>query len=518
MVAVECGYKEVDRQLKEQFIHRLNDKIMLDEIMRELIFRSSNVQMTSEDVLAWAMRVQAQRMQAAVLNDLTEIKAFDKIKKGTESKSTQGREMQVATHQRQPCRYCRQSHAPRQCPAYRKMCAACGKTGHFRKVCRSKRNHVVHEVEIDTETESQEEDTKIVSINSIYIKKWSSIVAKLQMQARKTSLEVSYKINTGSEGKIIPLYIFRKLFANIGKDQLKWSVKGNIKLKMYNGTHITQLGTCVVQIKFKNMMKRCTFFVVPGNGQALLGIPDTVALNLINLNIDSIQTVATECKTIKKQETHTGIVACTNTSTTRGEGAKNNRVNGDSKQNTNGHSHRGDKHISINYFHLSNNIDADKRSSITMMQKLYARFGNVFNGIECFKGTFSLQLKTDTKPYQAPPRHVAYVLQEPFKEELRCLQEVDIITPLGIDETTEWCNSFLLVHKANGKVRLCLDPARLNQALMIPVHRGPTLNDILPKLNNVQYMSIIDASSGYHNLKLDKHSSYLTTLSCPFGR
>ena len=31
-------------------------------------------------------------------------------------------------------------------------------------------------------------------------------------------------------------------------------------------------------------------------------------------------------------------------------------------------------------------------------------------------------------------------------------------------------------------------------------------------------MSIINVSSGYHNLKLDKQSSYLTTFSCPFGR
>ena len=28
---------------------------------------------------------------------------------------------------------------------------------------------------------------------------------------------------------------------------------------------------------------------------------------------------------------------------------------------------------------------------------------------------------------------------------------------------------------------------------------------------------IIDAISGYHNLKLDKQLSYLTTFSCPFG-
>ena len=76
----------------------------------------------------------------------------------------------------------------------------------------------------------------------------------------------------------------------------------------------------------------------------------------------------------------------------------------------------------------------------------------------------------------------------------------------------------MLVPKANGKVRLCLDPAQLNQALIRSIHRGPTLNDILPKLNNVRYLSIIDASSGYHNLKLDEKSSYLTTFTCQFGK
>ena len=76
-------------------------------------------------------------------------------------------------------------------------------------------------------------------------------------------------------------------------------------------------------------------------------------------------------------------------------------------------------------------------------------------------------------------------------------KKLDIITLLGVEETVEWCNSFGLVPKANGKVRLCLDPARLNKALIRPVHRGPMLNDILPRLNNVKYMSIIDASSGF---------------------
>ena len=94
-----------------------------------------------------------------------------------------------------------------------------------------------------------------------------------------------------------------------------------------------------------------------------------------------------------------------------------------------------------------------------MTQKILDTFGNVFNGTGCFEGTFSLQLKPDSKPYQVPPGHVVYMLQKPFKEELEHLQKIDIITPLWVDEMAEWCNSFVLVPKANSKVRLCLDPA-----------------------------------------------------------
>ena len=117
--------------------------------------------------------------------------------------------------------------------------------------------------------------------------------------------------------------------------------------------------------------------------------------------------------------------------------------------------------MSIKNFYSLDNIDSDKRSSSTMMHSIHMRFDDVFNGIGCFEGTFSLQLKPDSKPYQAPPRCVAYVLQKPFKEELRQLQELDIITLLGVDETSEWCNSFVLVPKANVNMRLSLYPAQL---------------------------------------------------------
>ena len=43
---------------------------------------------------------------------------------------------------------------------------------------------------------------------------------------------------------------------------------------------------------------------------------------------------------------------------------------------------------------------------------------------------------------------------------------------LGVDETSEWFNSFFLVLKGNGKVWVCLDPARLNKVLIRPVHKA----------------------------------------------
>ena len=80
LMVAECNYQELDRQLKEQFIHGLNDKVMLGEIIKELMATRGNNHITSGNVLAWAKGVEAQRAQAAVMNSIIEYKEFDKIK------------------------------------------------------------------------------------------------------------------------------------------------------------------------------------------------------------------------------------------------------------------------------------------------------------------------------------------------------------------------------------------------------------------------------------------------------
>ena len=69
-----------------------------------------------------------------------------------------------------------------------------------------------------------------------------------------------------------------------------------------------------------------------------------------------------------------------------------------------------------------------------------------------------------------------------------------------------------LVPKANGKVRLCLGLARLNNVIIMLIDRSPTLNNILLRLTGVKYLTLINASSGYQNLKLDEQYLSLVLL------
>ena len=81
----------------------------------------------------------------------------------------------------------------------------------------------------------------------------------------------------------------------------------------------------------------------------------------------------------------------------------------------------------------------------------------ILSGMGCFDVIFSLQVMDDIWPYQVPPRRIMYALQDPLKEEVEILQKQQITVSLHVDEISEWCNSFVLVPKANGKVQLYLD-------------------------------------------------------------
>ena len=107
-----------------------------------------------------------------------------------------------------------------------------------------------------------EDKIKTVSIDSVHLNKTQSLLmAKLEMQVGRNTIIISYKIDMGSEGNIMPLFMLKKPFKNVTEDQLWKSIKSHIGLRIYNKTNITCLGMCTVVIKFKNIKKRCVFFL-----------------------------------------------------------------------------------------------------------------------------------------------------------------------------------------------------------------------------------------------------------------
>ena len=171
---IEYNYKELDKLLKEQFIHGPNDTDMLRQISRELTKIHKNTEIPSENMLCWAKRVEVQRAQSVIMNSLTEAKEFDKIKITKITYKIIPRRLSAMTTMatKQTCRYCGSSHPLRQFPAYGKKCTECSKIAHFRVVCRSRRVRAMNEVGLDTAQDKAEESgIGLVNINSVHLNK-----------------------------------------------------------------------------------------------------------------------------------------------------------------------------------------------------------------------------------------------------------------------------------------------------------------------------------------------------------
>ena len=95
----------------------------------------------------------------------------------------------------------------------------------------------MNEVEQEAVQDSAEENIiDMVNINSIHFNKNHSIItANLKMSAGPNNVIVPYKVAIGSNGNIMPLHMYKKLFPKITSEQLVATKNKSIKLK-----HITK--------------------------------------------------------------------------------------------------------------------------------------------------------------------------------------------------------------------------------------------------------------------------------------
>ena len=108
-------------------------------------------------------------------------------------------------------------------------------------------------------------------------------------------------------------------------------------------------------------------------------------------------------------------------------------------------------------------------------QDILSQYSGCFEGIGHFPGDLCrFHLKPDYKLARHAPRKVPVHLEAAFKEEIESLVKQGILEE--VKEHTDWVNSYVIVEKDTGnhhspnhtvkkKLRICLDPRDLNEAL-----------------------------------------------------
>ena len=118
----------------------------------------------------------------------------------------------------------------------------------------------------------------------------------------------------------------------------------------------------------------------------------------------------------------------------------------------------------------------------TLMRELiinHDKYKHLFQGIGHFKcNLISVEMQEGSTPIRKPARKVPLALCEKF--------EIDLMVKAGIlskvtpeMSTLEWLNSFVIVKKPNGNLRVCIDPTDLSNHIIRPVCNMRTLEEII---------------------------------------
>ena len=162
-------------------------------------------------------------------------------------------------------------------------------------------------------------------------------------------------------------------------------------------------------------------------------------------------------------------------------------------------------------------------SEVTDRDQLIVTYSDVFNGLGLLPGEHTIRLKDDVTPVVYSARKVPHRLRDQLKAELDKMVEDGIIEAVTVQ--TEWVSPLVLVMKTGGKIRICLDPSSLNEAIKRELFKAANIMRYPPQMKYLlaymdPHISLpwTQATSGFLQMKLDEESSYKTTFAIPYGR
>lgn len=158
-----------------------------------------------------------------------------------------------------------------------------------------------------------------------------------------------------------------------------------------------------------------------------------------------------------------------------------------------------------------------ERLNVVEEMNFKEKFPKVFTGLGRLEGDYTILIREDATPYAlTTPRRIPIPLVDKVKEELQRMEEIGVIS--RIERPLEWCAGMVPVVKPSGKIRICVDLTRLNEAVQRERHILPSVEQSLAQLNGATVFTKLDARSGFWQIPLAPKCRELTTFITPLGR
>ncbi|XP_012836530.1 PREDICTED: uncharacterized protein LOC105957147 [Erythranthe guttata] len=111
-----------------------------------------------------------------------------------------------------------------------------------------------------------------------------------------------------------------------------------------------------------------------------------------------------------------------------------------------------------------------------------------------------LHINTKVRPVKQKKRHFGAIKDAIIKEEVDKLLQIGHIREI---QFPEWLSNAVLVAKPGGKWRMCIDFRDLNAACPKDHYPLPRIDQLVDATAGCELLSMMDASQGYHQVRLD---------------
>ncbi|KAL0174321.1 hypothetical protein M9458_030289 [Cirrhinus mrigala] len=165
--------------------------------------------------------------------------------------------------------------------------------------------------------------------------------------------------------------------------------------------------------------------------------------------------------------------------------------------------------------------------ALTLIQRLYTvherqddirtQYPSVFSGLGKLNEPYTIELEPTAVPYAlSSPRRVPLPMRDKVRAELKHMEDMGVISK--VTQPTPWCAGMVIVPKAQGKIRLCVNLTHLNKWVRRERQILPAVDQTIAMLAGAKVFIKLDATSGFWQIPLSQESKLLTTFITPFGR